>query len=155
MWGNYESLATESRLLCDPLAMSVASCRKTVAVQWDRGFRLINSMVTEVIRPVNYNPGCSQKLIKLEISSCRCSQLECNEENDETRGYSALYTSFLPLIEQTFNREGSLYLACNYKIPFSTSEQPKRYKLWSFSENVWYSPLSFGQYIYKIWLEII
>ena len=45
------------------------------------------------------------------------------------------------LIEQTFNREGSLYLACNDKNVFFTSEQPKRYK-------------SFGQYIYKIWLEI-
>ena len=33
------------------------------------------------------------------------------------------------LIRQTFNREGSLYLACNDKMPF-TSEQPKRYKLW-------------------------
>ena len=28
------------RLLCDPLAISVASCRKTVAVQWDRGLRI-------------------------------------------------------------------------------------------------------------------
>ena len=54
-------------------------------------------MVTELIRPVNYNPGSSQKLIKLEISSCRWSQLECNEENDETDGDSALYTPLLPL----------------------------------------------------------
>ena len=35
------------------------------------------------------------------------------------------------LIEQTFNREGSLYLACNDENAFFTSEQPKRYKLWS------------------------
>ena len=35
------------------------------------------------------------------------------------------------LIEQTFHREGSLYLACNDKNAFLTSEQPKRYKLWS------------------------
>ena len=35
------------------------------------------------------------------------------------------------LIEQTFNREGSLYLACNDKNAFFTSEQSKRYKLWS------------------------
>ena len=35
------------------------------------------------------------------------------------------------LIEQTFNREGSLYLACNDKNAFFTSEQPKWYKLWS------------------------
>ena len=35
------------------------------------------------------------------------------------------------LIEQTFNREGSPYLACNDKNAFFTPEQPKRYKLWS------------------------
>ena len=35
-------------------------------------------------------------LIKLEISSCRCSQLECNEESDETESYSALFMSLLP-----------------------------------------------------------
>ena len=57
-----------------------------------------------------------------------------------TCDFSTLYTT-LPhnlikenlteLIEQTFNREGSLYLACNDKNAFFTSEQPKRYKLWS------------------------
>ena len=57
-------------------------------------------MVTELIRPVNYNPGRSQKLIKLEITSCRFSQLECNEESGETEGYSAFYTPLLPLNRQ-------------------------------------------------------
>ena len=53
-----------------------------------------------------------------------------------TYDFSALYTS-LPhnllteLIEQTFNREGSLHLACNDKNAFFASEQLKRYKLWS------------------------
>ena len=57
-----------------------------------------------------------------------------------TYDFSTLYTT-LPhnlikeklteFIEQTFNREGSLYLACNDKNPFFTSEQPKRYKLLS------------------------
>ena len=57
-----------------------------------------------------------------------------------TYDFSTLYTT-LPhnlikeklteLIEQTFNREGSLYLACNEKRAFFTSEQPKRFKLWS------------------------
>ena len=52
-----------------------------------------------------------------------------------TYDFSTLYTT-LPhnliqdklteLIEQTFNREGSLYLACNVKNAFFTSEQPKR-----------------------------
>ena len=55
-----------------------------------------------------------------------------------TYDFSTLYT-ILPhnlleeklaeLIEQTFNREGSLYLACNDKNAFFTSEQPQRYKL--------------------------
>ena len=54
--------------------------------------------------------------------------------------FSTLYTT-LPhnlmkeklteLIEQIFNREGSLYLVCNMKRAFFTSEQPKRFKLWS------------------------
>ena len=54
--------------------------------------------------------------------------------------FSTLYTT-LPhnlikeklteLIKQTFNREGSLYLACNDKNAFFTSKQRKRYKLWS------------------------
>ena len=35
------------------------------------------------------------------------------------------------LIEPTFNKKGSLYLACNDKNAFLNSEQPKRYKLWS------------------------
>ena len=57
-----------------------------------------------------------------------------------TYDFCALYTT-LPhnlikdklteLIERTFIREGSLYLACNDKNAFFTSEQPKRYKLWS------------------------
>ena len=57
-----------------------------------------------------------------------------------TYDFSTLYTT-LPhnlikeklteLIEHTFNREGSFYLACNDKNASFTSEQPKRYKLWS------------------------
>ena len=57
-----------------------------------------------------------------------------------TYDFSTLYTT-LPhnlikenlteLIEQTFNRKGSLSLACNEKNFFFTSEQPKQYKLWS------------------------
>ena len=34
------------------------------------------------------------------------------------------------LIEQTLYREGSLYLACNEKRDFVTSEQTKIYHLW-------------------------
>ena len=57
-----------------------------------------------------------------------------------TYDFSTLYTTLshnlikeklTELIEQTFNREGSLYLACNDKNAIFTSEQPKRYKLLS------------------------
>ena len=69
-----------------------------VGLNWTNGLlRLINSMYTELIRPVNYNPGICQKPIKLEISSCRCSKLQFNDESGETEGYSALYTPLLPL----------------------------------------------------------
>ena len=67
--------------------------------------------------------------------------LHVNQKSDyDIYDFSTLYTT-LPhnlikeklteLIEQTFNRECSLYLACNDKNAFLTSEQPKRYKLWS------------------------
>ena len=57
-----------------------------------------------------------------------------------TYEFSTLYTTFphnliteklTKLIKQTFNRDGLLYLPCNDKNAFLTSEQPKRYKLWS------------------------
>ena len=57
-----------------------------------------------------------------------------------TYNFSTLYTK-LPhnlvkekltgLIEQTFDREGPLYLACNEKRAVFTSEHPKSFKLWS------------------------
>ena len=63
------------------------------------------------------------------------------------------------LIEQTFNREGSLYLVCNEKNAFFTSEQPKRHKLWSCQkmcdalhyllDNKFIQNLRFGSKIYR------
>ena len=62
-----------------------------------------------------------------------------------TYDFSTLYTT-LPrslikdklneLIDQTFYREGSLYLVCDKKRVFFTSEQHKRYNLWSCQKNV-------------------
>ena len=57
-----------------------------------------------------------------------------------TYDFSTLYTplphnlikeKLTELMEQTFNRVGSLYLACNDKNAFFTSEHPKRFKMWS------------------------
>ena len=54
--------------------------------------------------------------------------------------FSTLYTTLphnlikeklIDLIEKTFKREGSLYIACNDRNAFFTSEEHKRYTLWS------------------------
>ena len=53
-----------------------------------------------------------------------------------TYDFSTLYTT-LPhtlikeKLTELIEQEGSLYLACNDKNAYLTSEQPKRYKLWS------------------------
>ena len=49
-------------------------------------------MVTELISPVSYNPGICQELIKLEISSFRFSQLDCNEESGEVTTNKGILT---------------------------------------------------------------
>ena len=57
-----------------------------------------------------------------------------------TYDFSTLYTNLphnlikeklINLIEWTFKREGSPYIACNERQAFFTSEDTKRYKLWS------------------------
>ena len=57
-----------------------------------------------------------------------------------TYDFSTLYTTLphnlikeklINLIEWTFKREGSLYITCNERQAFFTSEDTKRYKLWS------------------------
>ena len=58
-----------------------------------------------------------------------------------TYDFSTLYTTLphnlikeklLNLIEWTFKREGSLYIACNERQAFFTSGDTKRYKLWPY-----------------------
>ena len=57
-----------------------------------------------------------------------------------TCDFSTLYTTLThnlikdklnDLIERTFNREGSPYLACNDRNACFTSENPKKYHAWS------------------------
>ena len=58
-----------------------------------------------------------------------------------TYDFSTLYTTLphnlikdklIDLIERTFQREGSPYLACNDRNAFFTSEKPKKYHAWSY-----------------------
>ena len=48
-----------------------------------------------------------------------------------TLPYNLIKEKLTELIQQAFNRDGSLYLACNDKNAFFTSEEPKRYIFWS------------------------
>ena len=64
--------------------------------------------------------------------------------SSSTYDFSTLYTTLphnrildkrIDLIERTFQREGSPYLACNDRNAFFTMENPKKYHAWS-SKNV-------------------
>ena len=48
-----------------------------------------------------------------------------------TLPYNLIKEKLTELMEQTFIREVSFYLTCSNKNAFFTSEQPKRYKVWS------------------------
>ena len=72
-------------------------------------------------------------LNKLKSRSFRASCLS-------TYDFSTLYTTLphdlikdklVDLIERTFQREGSLYIACNDRNAFFTSDAVRNYKLWS------------------------
>ena len=63
-----------------------------------------------------------------------------NATSLSTYDFSTLYTTLphnlikdklIDLIERTFQREGSPYLACNDRNAFFTSEKPKQYHAWS------------------------
>ena len=75
----------------------------------------------------------SEVLNKLKSRGFRATNLS-------TYDFSTLYTTLphklineklINLIEWTFKREGSHYIACNERQAFFTSEDTKRYKLWS------------------------
>ena len=75
----------------------------------------------------------SEVLNKLKLRGFRATSLS-------TYDFSTLYTTLphnlikeklINLIEWTFKREGSPYIACNERQAFFTSGDTKRYKLWS------------------------
>ena len=78
-----------------------------------------------------WTPQCSYSLLKSR--GFRATSLS-------TYDFSTLYTTLphnlikeklINLIEWSFKREGSPYIACNERQAFFTSEDTKRYKLWS------------------------
>ena len=79
------------------------------------------------------NKNSGEVLNKLKSRGFRATSLS-------TYDFSTLYTTLphnlikeklINLIEWTFKREGSPYIACNERQAFFTSEDTKRYKLWS------------------------
>ena len=79
------------------------------------------------------NKNSGKVLNKLKWRGFRATSLS-------TYDFSTLYTTLphnlikeklINLIEWTFKREGSSYIACNERQAFFTSEDTKRYKLWS------------------------
>ena len=78
-----------------------------------------------------------------------------NATSLSTYDFSTLYTTLphnlikdklIDLIERTFQREGSPYLACSDRNAFFTSEKPKKYHAWS-CQNVC-DDLFVGQHFY-------
>ena len=79
------------------------------------------------------NQNSCEVLNKLKSRGFRASSLS-------TYDFSTLYTTLphnliedklVDLIERTFQREGSLYIACNDRNPFFTSDAVRNYNLWS------------------------
>ena len=50
---------------------------------------------------------------------------------NSTLPHNLIKDKHIDLIERTFQREGSSYLACNDRNAFFTSEKPKKYNAWS------------------------
>ena len=72
---------------------------------------LINSSREDSVRPV-----CQLMIFPHSIPLCP---------------HNLIKEKLINLIEWTFKREGSPYIACNERQAFFTSEDTKRYKLWS------------------------
>ena len=89
-------------------------------------------------------------LNKLKSRGFRASSLS-------TYDFSTLYTTLphnlikdklVDLIERTFQREGSLYIACNDRNAFFTSDAVRNYNLWSCQKVCEALTLSLRQYLY-------
>ena len=74
------------------------------------------------------------------VSTLRLKARDFNVTSLSTYDFSTLYTTLphslikdklIDLIERTFQREGSPYLACNDRNAFFTSVKPKKYHAWS------------------------
>ena len=85
-------------------------------VTYDRIYRL---------RRLNFGISCApeiyQRIIQQTLSSIQHTTLPHNLIKDK----------LVDLIERTFQREGSLYIACNDRNAFFTSDAVRNYNLWS------------------------
>ena len=86
-----------------------------------------------------YNNGISKDIesqIKPFADACVCyHEIKENEDTVKllytTLPHNLIKDKLIDLIERTFQREGSPYLACSDRNAFFTSEKPKKYHAWS------------------------
>ena len=69
--------------------------------------------------------------LKLEISIRPVCLLMISSTLYTTLPHNLIKDKLIDLIERTFNRDGSPYLACNDRNAPFTSEKPKKYHAWS------------------------
>ena len=87
-----------------------------------------------------------------------------NATSLSTYDFSTLYTTLphnlikdklIDLIESTFQREGSTYLACSDRNAFFTSEKPKKISCMVVSKCMRCADLFVGQHFYSIWHQAL
>ena len=61
----------------------------------------------------------------------------------------------MDLIERTFQREGSLYIACNDKNPFFTSDAVRNYNLWSCEALTFLLDNIYIRFVSKLYRQIV
>ena len=83
--------------------------------------------------------------LKLEISMRPVCLLMIFSTLYTTLPHNLIKDKLIDLIERTFQREGSPYLACNDRNAFLTSENSKKYHAWS-CQNVCDALTFFGQH---------
>ena len=87
-----------------------------------------------------------------------------NATSLSTYDFPTLYTTLphnlikdklIDLIESTFQREGSPYLACSDRNAFFTSEKPKKISCMVVSKCMRCADLFVGQHFYSIWHQAL
>ena len=67
----------------------------------------------------------------MPFTNILCKQFDSGQDQEDVGPHNLIKDKLIDLIERTFQREGSPYLACSDRNAFFTSEKPKKYHAWS------------------------